>query len=1855
MAPIPPQAQSEIDLSKCFAGDVQLISWDLTYNALCDPETAAKSAPLRAFLTAEASLEILSKPWKPFAEPSAQEKTKFETATAPINLPGAQNSRHLIEEVKADSLWLSQQARISEYSALRLAIIEWQSRPTIQLLSGLTEEEALSVQEAAGISNLGASTFAPGSSILTLPSDLVLQSDTNFDSADQRKLRLFDLYLSTRIAILRVSQLLIAWGSARELRQCYGPEYRIGDDWLEQLGQAIAAKQQRKDPSSPTVTFLDQCVRTLNTTLDALDDGFAWTMPDSILEVALEKWATAQLTEVVQVLHIALIHADLLTKKFIQSSTLEEWFNSMSKRNFFADPPILLSSLFSLAILKVDIVLQDLETGEYDSWDTSAYVLNPHLIEMITIIFGYTKQLGPSPATPPAFAWSILTWRLFQEAKTLEESRDRPIESNSRISATTASSLEDAVMALTRLESGELFDKRQPYQDIGESCLNFEVFGIITTLTNVAISTFGTTIDQISRDSSRILFLQLIRAALSTGIIRYSTEVILSAYAIIAGDRSFRMWTSNVISRHPDPVVSIFLNDDTILRPELLEQSHYRYPYEIGPLLQFCSALTRGEKSSHDGMPAVGSILANTMTLMQRLPENFSGYASIREEENANFVALSEPLPQFASVKASLFGGPRRRLLTASASYDDSDIVMVIPPGTEGNIVDDSSQPFVSVWRYPHSALEYFVQLLTTYTVGSSQVEYATQQPISISSAADIIGLFADLLHSSLRASTDNDSNPICSTELLAALDIRIDRNQDTVDIILSIFEEELLRLCQQPGNEESLDLLVNCIQFLRALVVIAPNRVWPWLIRSRLLEREGSGGSMATILIGTEMVLGRYDFLIGCIQLFRTLIKDAVGRTVARKSASKALTRFNAATTSDSGTSDKIMSDILLTFGRTLASIHEGSLTWKFVRQEDRLEINIGICSVFNMILELAYGVDDAPKLSAKLTGVIAPIAEYITGLYISKSLNDLPTNPILASLLAGTEQDCGYVLTGAVTLWRQQTLTALSFSNTIVRVAVLLDKPWTHLEQRLFKATPLLTRLYSMSDAYKSSVVLLLETLVRGAVRVAEQADKEKETGVEKKEPPSLLGHLGPRTAKNFLSILSQLDEPLKIVDIQTSAWNLLSAVVTCKQQWFALYLLTGNTPRDTVRSVAANGSGPTRKKALLTRALDALSRFDFKNESLPWALYTAMLEFVTSAQNNWSWAMGDPRQQNSKFIPHLLEFLEWLAQQTGDLRSEAVILKRSYHNKFASLVCEILAMCLHSSRQIGDVTALKDILPKLAYLQTHALDIPSYNVSLHSNLKQNLAKKFRGVSLENFKRTTLCPDSFGRSFFYDLSLADQLLGFDSTWSRPRQDQGFSAEVVRANLNLGFVESQAQILQSWKVLAVELSSVIEKDDRLPGILISVVRDCMTANAESTLPEALFGQLMTVRADLAFVLLQKMVISKVKDTNARRLLTPIWNAIRASTPDFDIVFSSEQVHYYRFLLRTLYLSLQFHLLDSSATTEDNTFRSTFRASLPAKSTELVEPISNQLLEVLSEIVAKGFRSLANQLHTEPESVSPSDFALLTAILQTILRIPEMINWHAQAALIFANSNTVRYATSLFSWSDRLTISNNGVDDPIYGELSLLFILSLSSMQPLAETMAVEGILSQLSTANLMKYYHRPGGMSPFDAPSRLFSIWTKGILPLCLNLLYAVGPPIAGEISAFLNQFHEQLLRASNALDDRRLNKLTLSITSEAHSLALIAAILENNRAQGPRLGIQASDIPVLDWDKENIKEDIESWMARKGALREKIVVVDESDAALFDKKLGDDTAETMLEERVLRELDAAGDCLGLGKSNGS
>ncbi|KAF2816899.1 uncharacterized protein BDZ99DRAFT_492828 [Mytilinidion resinicola] len=1856
MAPIETPEVFFPSLAECFSGEKHLLSWKAVYAALCDPGTVDQNQVLRSFLTDRTSVLILSHPLAPYKGPSSGAKGKFETETAAINVTPSPNGHYKIDEIKEDALWLSGVAQIDEVSALRTVVLEWQIRPTLQLLNGFTEEEAISVQDAAGSSNLGASTFWANSSILAAPVGANAQSASLFNSREQRQLRLLDLHLSEKAHILRVSQILICRAAPEDLRSIKHTQQRSSSGkttskrtWVEEVGETILQLQRKaRESASPQQDPLIAYVDAIQSRMEAMGQGSKWEIPESIQPTAEEKWNTYQVVEIVHILHLLFIHVDIFTENLPTGDAALKWFRFMDTWSFFAQIPfnlpgqislIPLMQLFvatiSLAILKIPQALEHLESERFGLDGSSAYISQPGCLRELSGIFRATEL--PSPASPVILAWGTLGYALRCLVGDIVYERENRIASEGVDLLSGTSPLEDAG---TAIDDRENLDDSPTTQSLAEYAANTGVCSLIAELAQMVTSTFGTSTDILTADRQRKTLLDLFRACLGLKLVRYSPDVIWATLAIMSPRQTSWDWLESGPGTRRDPIVDFVLADVDVLSPSLILESQYRYPYETVPLMKFCSVIAQSLQGDALRRDIIGPLLTKVTNFSQSMRKHFDDYESIREEMNENWVALKSDLPLFQKIRT------KQRRITASSQPQDHVPIedeMYIPQGTAGQVVDNSVQPFVASWQYHHSALKYLAVLLSTFMTGASYVEHATEDRTSLDNASEIIGLFADLLDCSIKVAGTSGDGQELSEALLENLNIKSDRTEDTVSVVFAIFEQELQHQCEQPGVEGSLDLLVNCTHFIHAMVSISPDRVWPWLARSRLLEVGTSGGSLAKILVGSEIVLGHYDFLLGCIRLFQALVEDAITQCVKRKSSKKAVTRFGSAP-SISGTSEKSMSSTLLIFGRTLTGIFEGSSSWRYIQIDQKLGINILLSNVFETILEYVYGFDNDDKLSEveeekpplndkkflqKLVVVLEPIAEYLVDLFLSTSENDLPTNPIISVFIATSDIQPTSILTKANKTWSRQTRSALQFSNTLIRIGMQLGRTGTHFEHQLFKAAPLLARLYAIDEVYRSPVVILLESLVRSAA----QTDGE---------PPSLLGHLGPGTAKCFLQIVSTLDQPFKTAEVEIDIWRLLSAVVSCKQQWLAIYLLTGNTPKESLKHEGTAASN-TRGKALFTLALDELSQVDVSNPRRT----IAMLEFVILAQNTWPWAMSSLRG-HQKIVPGLLAFLKTLRTQEIRNETEIRIIEKSNENKIAALITEFLAMYLHIARQLGDMSSLSNIIAGLGYLENCGVSVPTYNASLHANLKNNLKKKFEGtgVYLICFKKTELMPSEFGRDFFYDIAFAEKLLGFDASWKN-----GYEAEFRTANANLSLVESQILLLKGWKLLASELSNFVTKDKRLERTLITVARDCLEANADSCIPEQLFGRLMTLRVEFAFVLIQKLANAKIQDEAAKKLFITVWKAVIAMRPNFETALVDKQSDYYRSLLKVLFLSLRF-LLPTSASPEIPDLRKSMARTGTRHHNALVNDVPQTLLEILAESVAKGFHGLANQLHEDKDSCSPSDFVLLTGLLQTILGLPEMRLHQSEAALLFQNHNTSRYATSLFSWSDQLAKDR----DPIYGELSILFLLELSSMPIMAENLAVDGVLSRLNAANIINYYRRPHGMGPFDDPPRLFSIWTRGILPLCLNLLDAVGAPIAAEVATFLNQFPTQLARASACLNSRNAptaanpnaGRITLGMASEAHSLALITLVLDQLRESAATVGIIASDVPELEWDKAIVKEDIEEWMAGRRGLRDRIAPTNEREVALAGIRSQREGAENVLEERVVAEFEAAVECLG-------
>lgn len=449
--------------------------------------------------------------------------------------------------------------------------------------------------------------------------------------------------------------------------------------------------------------------------------------------------------------------------------------------------------------------------------------------------------------------------------------------------------------------------------------------------------------------------------------------------------------------------------------------------------------------------------------------------------------------------------------------------------------------------------------------------------------------------------------------------------------------------------------------------------------------------------------------------------------------------------------------------------------------------------------------------------------------------------------------------------------------------------------------------------------------------------------------------------------------------------------------------------------------------------------------------------------------------------------------------------------------------------------------------------------------------------------------------------------------------------------------------LLHSWKFFAIEHCADFMTDREVQKSMALVVQRCLEANMNGVPQEPIFERIQQTRVDFAQGLLQRLVEIGAKGAEVFGLLRVVWDTIRTRRATYEEALANDDTEYYRSLLNVLFLALQFHLDTPSRAAPEALSKK------PEVSSDL-----GLVVEVVKVVVAQGFRSLTAYLHEQPDKCAPKDFAVLTAILQSCLQVKNVDRLYEHMVYHIADNDTARHATSLFSWADQLAVAG----DPVYGEISISFLVKLSTIPMLAEHLAVEVVLNRLSTCRLTNIIRQSKGFGPFDPVPRMYTIWTGGFLPLCLNLLYHVVRS-APEVAAFLNQFEGQLQRATESFAAGRTavssgsttRRICLSMASEAYSLALISFILNRFREAGASLGVDSEAIQELKWDKSQVKEDIEELLERRQNLRGRIVATNEKEVELWRQKpvnSASSGAETRLEEKIVGELKAALVCLG-------
>lgn len=863
----------------------------------------------------------------------------------------------------------------------------------------------------------------------------------------------------------------------------------------------------------------------------------------------------------------------------------------------------------------------------------------------------------------------------------------------------------------------------------------------------------------------RLVLLELIQ---HTTMVGYIPEVIEAVVAVLrAGQDYWNNVDSIQLPAALDPT-RVFFEHETLVKA-FLQNATSRFPFESAPLLQLVHALAASSSSYQDvETHPILDFMETLPVFTYQLAEDFVGYETIQEEDNNNNIQLLQPVELFTPrTKAISYRTQKPSLAMTVVDHDFS-----IQARTHGRILSDSG-PRIVFWYHKYSGLKYLGKLLETFLTASNIVDATTDAPAERDQVSEIIDILASLVFGISTSGSLSDTAKQDSLRVLETASSGLSRNRDIITVVFDIFEEELQRISANMGSNLSLDVLVSCVHFMHALLPICPRRVWPLLAQSKLLDTGRGGGRLAVIVEGVELVTGQYEFLIACSRLYEAVVDELATNTVRRKIGGKSTGRYLEGNDYETGISDQILSKTLLVFTKYFVDFLESSCTWKFLIADERRQLTKTVTTTFDRVLQYSFGlVLESEESAQHLLGNLTTAASVIVETLLSSTSGTLRFQPLLRSYYEGLETPTATGFQSATALWITHVNSVLRFSSTLLRVDTLLGRQASQLETQIFNASPLIARLYGMHESYQKPALDVFEALILAA-------------SSHSAEPPSLLAHLGPQTSKNFIQLLSDLDKPLSRTRHASSIWNFLSVVVSNRQQWFSNYLLTGKTPKAALQKETSNQDAVILDRPFLATVLTHLT--NLKNLDPAQAL--AMLRFIALAQNFWPWTVYSSDKYDT-FVRALLTF----AGELKPVQNAKSPLDAIFQTRIAAYIGEIVAMYLFHGRQTGVTIDFAVVQSNLEYFTRFAAEAPTYNTSLHKNLKHNFINRYNGCKIQDFQRTGLSARELGKDYFYDRILAENMLSFDEAWSgkRGKRDDGLRNDVVLANLNLSMVDAQ-------------------------------------------------------------------------------------------------------------------------------------------------------------------------------------------------------------------------------------------------------------------------------------------------------------------------------------------------------------------------------------------------------------------------------------------------------------------------------
>lgn len=860
-----------------------------------------------------------------------------------------------------------------------------------------------------------------------------------------------------------------------------------------------------------------------------------------------------------------------------------------------------------------------------------------------------------------------------------------------------------------------------------------------------------------------------------------------------------------VVSSYPQLAESAFIDP---YEDKLFSQISLRFPSRLGSFLLLVQCL---------GSAAFETV-SKMNTIMLKLP-HASNYKVINGADEVQLTSQLTLLTPTGKDPGHVHG---------------SNLVLRV--GTKGQTFDNDN--FV-IWRYDFNGWGFLCRILEQYLLSKNYPNESVQ----------IVNLINTTL-SHLEGEEVNAFMRACGEELVTC---------DIVELIFKTLEDAAFAC--------NTELAQACVDFTATLACIYPHgpRVWSYLGRSALLERNGQEALIAVILESTEIVNAKYNFTLSLLNLVKRLVEAAVGGILTTH------------------VSTNVQSQIMVKLVSHMVGLFENFAFWAYADSCQKVRIPTDCVDIFSQILSFSLDIDETVKPEEKVTSVLAASVELLATRFLSTSKVVMHTlQPLLANIESASwspvSLDSDYPLSTYEGDWMYA---ALKFSSGLVCARQALGLLPSEFERNLYVLAPHLALLYTRYSNLRGVIVDVFTAIVKAAWPNTKQ--------------PSLLAHLGMHAQMFISNLTGSLENDLEDELTVSKIAICFTAIIESQQEGLSILLLTGREAHK------RSEIGP--KKNSLLQVIE--KKVSSARKDLPQDLLLNLLDSMATAYNNWK--LGE-----FSIPSEVTDALISIVKETYQFKVQDESLERSFQNSICEKALLILAVQLFKSKDVKATQKFLDYLESddnLYKISAVFLTVKGFRSSLHGNLARNFQAKWPTLGgIERFSRSR--PLVYGLSYKYDLDMLDRVLGGQDAWT------GYRKEVINANLNHSWIHSQLALVKAWCTISTSLVTLASKVNNMQ--LLGGLGKVSNISIDNILSEdysiPILREAVAQRVQLNYIISHHLSNKKLSSADVHSL-TQMFNLLVSD--DFGFlrsVSTSGNVEIsgkcYRYLLRAIIISL---------------------------------------------------------------------------------------------------------------------------------------------------------------------------------------------------------------------------------------------------------------------------------------------------------------------------------------------------------